>query len=417
MEEDAINKISDGSKVNPEGERAEIQCCLMEENNIHSNTLISDEEMLERRDPPSEDTVDNICRDMKDFKIREEEKDFEDKKQKKRIKKSLHHLESQLIENRRIENERDFTSGAHITQTNELRTVENLGTLENLFTELEAEETEPVQLHGDINEVLCSDSEESIVNQTEVPSGKNSTESLQIKNMDQLRELIQNGIVGFGSHFRVRRRLGFYDYYHHFLTLETNDQSITVLHLTKTVPLYIFCEKAIVSFSNFNNTFFDFKCGVELIRWYSIPKNKTALEEINLRIEEVIALGYINYSLTSSDKMYCASLVSYILTGEKDYKEVHEFVRHYGVFGIFLVLLVNCFCSLISNIRCLKNSVSKLKQKFTYMFKVVKSKMLDKFYSFFSYLCCILDLAASYLERSIEKTFKERKRSNKKDDS
>ncbi|XP_061166692.1 uncharacterized protein LOC133175591 [Saccostrea echinata] len=223
MEEDTIDKISDCSKDYP-----------MED--IHISH--------QRNDPLFDDTVDNLCSVMENVKMSEVEKDFEDKKRKKRIKNSLHELELQLTENRIMENERDLRSSSRTTQTTETRTMENLRPLENLFIDLEAEETSwKMESLENVNDVLLSDTEESFENETEVHLGKKPDNNMQIENLDSLRKLIQNGQIGFGSHFRVRRRqLGFYEYYHHFLTLEANNQSMTVLHLTITGPFNIFCK-------------------------------------------------------------------------------------------------------------------------------------------------------------------------------
>ncbi|XP_062604741.1 uncharacterized protein LOC134266536, partial [Saccostrea cucullata] len=166
MEEESIYKMSE-SKLIPEGEEMEILHPPMEERNIpHSNTrlpdeelsdpLVKDTELTEKIDPSSEDNVDNICRGFNVVKIHEEEKDFEDQHQKKRIRNSIYQVELKQTESRLIGNERDLTSGRPI--------VENLGRLEDLHIELEGEACSEIP----VNEVLRSDSEESIENRTDV---------------------------------------------------------------------------------------------------------------------------------------------------------------------------------------------------------------------------------------------------------
>ncbi|XP_062596195.1 uncharacterized protein LOC134257624 [Saccostrea cucullata] len=409
MEEESTHKMSE-SKLIPEGEKVEILHPQMEKRNIpHSSTCLPDEELpdppvkdtelTEKIDPSTEDNVDNICRGFNVVKIHEEEKDFEDQHQKKRIRNSIYQLELKQTESRLIGNERDLTSGRPI--------VENLGRLEDLHIELEGEACS----ENHVNEVFSSDSEESIENRTDILLEEKIHDSRQIQDIDHLRDMIRNKDVGFGSHLRVRRQRGFYQYFHHIFTLEANNQSMTVLHLAITLPLNIFCDKAIINFSDFNNTFLNFSRGVELLSWYAIPTNRT-LDKINQRIEEVMTLGFINYSLTSPDKMNCASLVSYILIGEKDHREVFEFICRHAVSGIYLILFVNCICYLISNIRYFYDSAAKFKAKLTDIFQLFKLNISEKFYSFLSCLCIIWDLVANFVNMLFRKIEKKRKESD-----
>jgi hypothetical protein len=168
-------------------------------------------------------------------------------------------------------------------------------------------------------------------------------------------QLIKEKQVGFGSHFRVKRRRFCFEYHHHYFIKEASEQSMTVLHMRKISSFRIGCEEVVVYFSTFEDpkALLDFDLGVELLHTDEVPSpaNKLAFEAILSRMEEVMSSDYIDYSLISPEKMYCESMVTYILTGEKEHTEVQEFFVKNGMLGILFILLVDCCCGAINGVK------------------------------------------------------------------
>lgn len=238
---------------------------------------------------------------------------------------------------------------------------------------------------------------------------------IQIEDLDHLRRLIGDGQVRFASPFRVRRcRFGL-EYYHHYITIEASDRSLTVLHLTKRPPCHIMCDMVTIDFSRLNNTFLDFHLGVELLCKFEIPSltNESALEAIRLRIDYVLSLDCINYSLISKtgNKMYCASMVSYILTGEKDHTEVYDFINRYHIFAILFILLIDCSCTVMYGVRIGEKGFSKLKGKLKDAYKIVKLCTIDRLNSLLSFIICMFNPAGNlwrFLKENVSKKNKKK---------
>jgi hypothetical protein len=189
------------------------------------------------------------------------------------------------------------------------------------------------------------------------------------------------------------------EYHHHFITLEASDQSMTVLHMAKTHPFQTGCDMAVIDFSQFNKSFLDFGSGVYLQNKFEVPspENKSAVEEILSRAQEVMSFDCIDYSLISSkpNKMYCESMVSYILTGEKNNTEVSNFRDRYGIFACLLILPVELFGIVVCVIRYGRKLFSKLRMKLTHFFRKVKNHVVGRVQTVVTLIICMCHSAAN----------------------
>lgn len=172
--------------------------------------------------------------------------------------------------------------------------------------------------------------------------------------MKHLKELCKTGQIKCGTECRVRRTKFGHEYHHYFMIWEVLKEGLNIVQLTLTWPFRICFEILGVSFTTGHDSLLDFQKGV-FIACADYPVNRSQIEAMRRRLEEMISCTHINYSLISNSKFYCQSAVSYIKTGEKNFSEVENFVGRYPIQGPIIILsvsflaflsaiLTNCMC-------------------------------------------------------------------------
>ncbi|XP_062619780.1 uncharacterized protein LOC134281312 [Saccostrea cucullata] len=198
---------------------------------------------------------------------------------------------------------------------------------------------------SDLNDILTADKQEE---QLEPHLKENPDDTDKVSDLDHFKDLIQEGDVKYLSHVRVKRQcwIPYFEYHHHYLVIVANDEGMTILHLTTDRLLNLVCRKEYIDFSNKTqcNNLLNFDLGVELMHRYEMPTKETDLEAIEERIQKMCRVDYVEYSLTSPEKWYCESLVSYVMTGKKDFREVEECIKRFGYRAEIIIFGINNFC-------------------------------------------------------------------------
>lgn len=155
---------------------------------------------------------------------------------------------------------------------------------------------------------------------------------------NSLRCLIKSDRIGFGTVFKVRRKVKLfkYEYYHFFMLLDIYYDNFTVAQVVSNFKGVIF-ETRVMSFKDADDTLFDFSRGVYFDESYV---KETEREAIRLRVKILQSLC-IHYGF-GPNRWNCESAVNYIKYGTEKLKrsEADIFKARFFITGPFILWTV-----------------------------------------------------------------------------
>lgn len=159
------------------------------------------------------------------------------------------------------------------------------------------------------------------------------------------------------------------------MILQVNDESVVIVELDKQ-GFYTRGVEKTVMFSGRGDSSFNFSSGV-FVTIEHFPLNETTIQEIKSRLEQMMSMEFIEYSLTSPKKFNCQTFVNFIKTGRKNCSdsEVNTTSKS-GKQGKGMIFVVNFYTWFINKL-AKKFITSKLHLLvvFTMYKRIVKRKL------------------------------------------
>lgn len=172
------------------------------------------------------------------------------------------------------------------------------------------------------------------------------------------------------------------------MILQVNDESVVIVELDKQ-GFYTRGVEKTVMFSGKGDSSFNFSSGV-FVTIEHFPLNETTIQEIKSRLEQMMSMDFIEYSLTSPKKFNCQTFVNFIKTGRKNCgdSEVYTIISKYGKLGIGMIFVVDfytwfnefankCRTIKLPSVRCYrmyKRIVKRILHRFVLLIKAYSSK-------------------------------------------